>query len=169
MADTYEIRMRCRDAGETRTVATGLSLADAQELCNGANACRGADDIRAGKHFEFEREGAGIRGGSTRHVEVYHGSVVSAGNRTDEVQTGSPHWYISYNNCDIAAYGSDTTALVLGQMEYFLILVGDHRAGFQQAIAGGDNRSQGISRLERCLQYVRDHRSELHRHSSPLA
>ncbi len=35
-------------------------------------------------------------------------------------------FYISYNNHDVDIYGSDTTALVLGQMEEFLILNGNH-------------------------------------------
>lgn len=33
---------------------------------------------------------------------------------------------ISYNDYDVDIYGSDTTALVLGQMEEFLILNGNH-------------------------------------------
>ena len=41
-------------------------------------------------------------------------------------------FYISYNNYDVDIYGSDTTALVLGQMEEFLILNGDHIEGYRK-------------------------------------
>lgn len=38
-------------------------------------------------------------------------------------------YYVSYNNVDTDPdlYGCDTTAIVLGNMEKFLILNGDHR------------------------------------------
>lgn len=87
-------------------------------------------------------------------------------NRTDNVDTGSPHWYISYNDRDTLRYGSDTTALVLGQFEYFLILSGDHRNGFIAAIAS--DRTGGTTRLSRCLAYVRDNRAQLNPFSNPL-
>lgn len=35
-------------------------------------------------------------------------------------------FYISYNDYDINIYGDDTTALVLGQMQEFFILNGNH-------------------------------------------
>lgn len=41
-------------------------------------------------------------------------------------------FYISYNNHDVDIYGSDTTALVLGQMEEFLILNGNHIEGYRK-------------------------------------
>jgi hypothetical protein len=46
-------------------------------------------------------------------------------------------FYVSYNNHDTGIYGTDTTALVLGQMEKFYILCGDHRAQYQPLIADG--------------------------------
>ena len=78
-------------------------------------------------------------------------------NRTDDVKTGSPHWYISYNN-RVWDYGCDTTALVLGQMEYFLILNGDHREQFRRII---ELQCLGQSRLKRCLDYVRNNKDKL--------
>lgn len=36
-------------------------------------------------------------------------------------------FYISYNNTDRGVYGSDTTAVVVGNMSGFFILNGDHR------------------------------------------
>ena len=41
-------------------------------------------------------------------------------------------FYISYNNYDLDIYGSDTTALVLGQMEEFLILNGNHVENYRK-------------------------------------
>ncbi len=104
---------------------------------------------------------------TTVHTDVISGVPVTIPNRTDDVETGSPHWYISYNNYDRATYGSDTTALVLGQMEYFLILNGDHRQGLKNAIENPDIRLCR-SRLGRCLAYVRDHRDKLNKMSDPL-
>lgn len=43
-------------------------------------------------------------------------------------------FYISYNNYDIDCYGCETTALVLGQMELFYILKGDHRKQYKSLI-----------------------------------
>lgn len=87
-------------------------------------------------------------------------------NRTDEVKTGSPHWYISYNSRDRNIYGSDTTALVLGQGEYFLILNGDHRAGLNEIIQNTEAHPK--SRLHRCLDYIREHRDQLNDMSNEL-
>jgi len=77
-----------------------------------------------------------------------------APNRTDEVDTRSPYWYVSYNNRDTGTYGSDTTALVLGQGECFLILDGDHRRALQEVIDEPLTHS-GLFKLVRCLEYVR--------------
>lgn len=68
----------------------------------------------------------------------------------------SKHWYVSYNDRDTAAYGGVTTALVIGQMEYFLILNGDHREGLRAKY------------LRDCIQYIRDHRDQLNKRSEPL-
>ena len=108
-----------------------------------------------------------MRKSTTVHTEFLAGVPVTIPNRTDDVETGSPHWYISYNNYDRASYGSDTTALVLGQMEYFLILNGDHREGFRAAIEDPDTRLCR-SRLHRCLDYVRLHREKLNKMSNPI-
>lgn len=39
-------------------------------------------------------------------------------------------FYISYNNRDIGVYGSETTALVIGNMEKFLVLDGNHAKAY---------------------------------------
>ena len=84
-------------------------------------------------------------------------------NAHNEIDTGSTHWYISYMKY-VADYGSDTTALVLGQAEYFLILNGDHRQGFKDCIKDRGN----LTRLGACLQYVRDHKNDLNYMSNTI-
>lgn len=55
-------------------------------------------------------------------------------------------FYISYNDVDGHIYGSDTTALVVGQMRAFYILKGDHRAAYAPLIEQG---------FDACLDYYR--------------
>jgi len=55
-------------------------------------------------------------------------------------------FYISYNNVDSDIYGSDTTALVWGQMEKFYILNGDHRKQYTPLISQG---------FDACLAYFK--------------
>lgn len=40
-------------------------------------------------------------------------------------------YYVSYNNYDTEIYGCDTTAIVGGERENFLILNGDHRDAYR--------------------------------------
>jgi hypothetical protein len=103
---------------------------------------------------------------STASIQFLGGVPCTVPNRTNDVETGSPHWYVSYNNHDIAIHGSDTTALVLGQGEYFLILNGDHREGLRKAIEFDDKCR--TSRLHRCLNYVRENRDKLGKYSNPI-
>jgi len=102
----------------------------------------------------------------TARTRIVNGIPCLIPNRTDEVETGSPHWYISYNNHDHASYGCDTTALVLGQGEYFLILKGDHRSEFQEIVS--THKLMEGTRLRRCLKYVAEHRDQLHEFSDPV-
>lgn len=66
-------------------------------------------------------------------------------------------YYISYNSRDSAIYGSDTTALVIGQMERFYILTGDHVEEYQKC-----------SGLDECLAYFKAHQSEIAKYSDNL-
>lgn len=102
---------------------------------------------------------------STAHIMTFDGIPVMIPNKTDDIDTGSPHWHISYNNRDVADYGSDTTAIVLGQSEYFIILNGDHRDGLRQAI---DNKELFDTKLGVCLDYARNHRDQLNFRSDKL-
>ena len=58
-------------------------------------------------------------------------------------------FYVSYNDVDRDIYGGDTTALVLGQMERFFILNGDHRGQYASLVERG---------FDACLAYFRDNR-----------
>lgn len=68
-------------------------------------------------------------------------------------------FYVSYNDHDISIYGTDTTALVVGQMEKFYILKGDHRARYQPLIADG---------FEACLAYFKENMADAHKFSDKL-
>lgn len=45
------------------------------------------------------------------------------------------NFYISFNDTDTGIYGDITTALVIGQIEHFLILNGDHRKAYAELAA----------------------------------
>lgn len=97
---------------------------------------------------------------STAFVNGFH---LSSGNRTDLVKTGSPHWHISYNDVDYGIYGTDTTALVIGQSEHFIILNGNHIEAFKEIIA----KKSGMT-LTMCLAYIRNNEHLLNRRSDPM-
>jgi hypothetical protein len=50
-------------------------------------------------------------------------------------------FYVSYNTTDYFTYGAITTALVIGQMEIFYILEGDHREAYKTI---GDDLEKSI-------------------------
>jgi len=54
-------------------------------------------------------------------------------------------FHISYNNLDIDTYGDVTTAIVIGDMQHFLILNGNHRDELKQIATKGG--------LKACLKY----------------
>lgn len=68
-------------------------------------------------------------------------------------------FYISYNDKDIADYGCDTTALVVGQMGLFLILNGDHRKEYLEIIDQG---------FYKCLDYFKKNSDKINKHSDVL-
>lgn len=74
-------------------------------------------------------------------------------------------FYISYNNYDTDIYGCDTTAIVLGQMQYFLVLNGNHEEDLVKATmnAGFDG-----SAFESCLAYFKEHEAEMSRFSDKV-
>lgn len=94
--------------------------------------------------------------------------IIGQPNSTDDVNTDSKHWYISYNAYDVSIYGDRTTALVLGQMEYFLILNGDHRKAFKKILETPIEERKWKTGLHCCLDYVRKNKSKLNEKSDPI-
>ena len=86
-------------------------------------------------------------------------------NITNDVETGSPHWYISYNSYDISTYGDVTTAVVIGQMELFLILNGDHRNEIREVI---ESKNNSTTRLRRVINYVKKNKKRLNKYSDKI-
>jgi hypothetical protein len=69
-------------------------------------------------------------------------------------------FYVSYNSHDVGIYGCATTALVLGQMQKFYILKGDHRGQYADLISRG---------FDACLEYYKANIMDAHRASDQLA
>ena len=69
-------------------------------------------------------------------------------------------FYISYNDHDHGIYGCDTTALVLGQMEKFYVLQGDHRAQYLPLVGNG---------FAACLSYFNENIDSVHKFSEKIA
>jgi len=64
---------------------------------------------------------------TTYHTKVINGIPLGIPNK---ISKENKDLYISYNNRDIASYGSDTTALVINSTGQYLILNGDHRKSY---------------------------------------
>lgn len=60
---------------------------------------------------------------------------------------GHTQHYVSYNFADRSIYGSDTTAIVIGQMQRFYILNGNH----VEALKGKD--------FTQCMEYFLNHQN----------
>jgi hypothetical protein len=68
-------------------------------------------------------------------------------------------FYVSYNDHDRSVYGCDTTALVVGQMQEFYILNGDHRVGYLPLIEKG---------FDACMGYFRANIVGINKYSSKV-
>ena len=66
---------------------------------------------------------------STLHCQTIAGIPCTIPNRVTKAPT--PDFYLSLNTHDTSIYGCTTTALVLGQMQRFYILSGDHVSAFK--------------------------------------
>jgi sulfur transfer complex TusBCD TusB component (DsrH family) len=75
---------------------------------------------------------------------------------TPNVVMDGDDFYISYNGVDAAIYGGQTTALVIGQMQAFYILNGDHQAAYAALIPQG---------LSACLAYFKAHQGQKNKFS----
>ena len=91
---------------------------------------------------------------STAQIErLPNGMTCVSPNR---VTAHSEEFYVSYNNYDRSTYGSDTTALVVGQRQRFYVLNGNHEKQLT-------NKS-----FDECLNYVHDHSNLLNKFSDKL-
>ena len=89
---------------------------------------------------------------TTAHIAHIGGFTVTEPNQTID----GNGFYISYNDYDTRTYGSDTTALVLGQMQHFYILNGDHSAEYSKLIH---------ARFDACFSYFKAHAAEMNKYS----
>jgi hypothetical protein len=67
------------------------------------------------------------------------------------------NFYLSYNDRDVGLFGCDTTSIVLGQMQLFLTLNGDHKQALS-AIATSDG-------LQGCIDYFIDNIDQANKRS----
>lgn len=65
-------------------------------------------------------------------------------------------FYVSYNSYDVSVYGDVTTALVLGQMQKFYILNGDHSEEYKKIIKDG---------FEKCMDFFRKNIALINKYS----
>jgi len=108
-----------------------------------------------------------MREKSTVSVEYFKGMPITVYNSvTDESSTDVEYngekykgFYVSYNNHDRRIYGCKTTALVLGQMQKFFILNGNHTKQYNELIPQG---------FEACLQYYKDNIDQSNKYSDEL-
>lgn len=88
---------------------------------------------------------------------INYNSVIGENNTKIEID-GKTYdgFYISYNSYDVEIYGDVTTALVLGQMQKFYILNGDHREEYKKIIKDS---------FEKCMDYFRKNISSINKYS----
>lgn len=91
---------------------------------------------------------------------ISYNSIIGENTSKVEVEGNTYNgFYISYNNHDIDIYGDVTTALVVGQMEKFYILNGDHSEKYKKLIKEG---------FEKCFEYYKDNIKYTNRHSDKI-
>lgn len=76
-------------------------------------------------------------------------------------------FFISYNNYDTNVYGTDTTALVIGQGSIFLVLNGNWVAKFNQLIVDIDNKDNDKI-FDIFLDFVYANRKSLNKYSDKI-
>lgn len=89
-----------------------------------------------------------------------HQTSPVTGQRTPNCIADYTDFVISHNATDVGIYGDETTTIVLGQMQLFLILNGDHRAALQAA-ADCDG-------LQGCIDYFIDNVNLANSHSEHI-
>lgn len=92
---------------------------------------------------------------------VEYNSVIEGNNSPIEMDSKTYEgFYVSFNNYDTDIYGCKTTALVLGQMQKFYILNGDHRKQYAEIIEQG---------FHACLFYFKDNIDNANKYSDKLS
>lgn len=92
---------------------------------------------------------------------IEYNTVIEGNNSPIEIDLKTYEgFFVSYNNYDTELYGSETTALVLGQMQKFYILNGDHRKQYAEIINQG---------FQACLSYFKDNMMNVNKHSETLS
>lgn len=91
---------------------------------------------------------------------IEYNSIAEGNNEPVEfIQKIYDGFFISFNSYDLDIYGGPTTALVLGQMQKFYILKGDHRKQYAELIEQGFNR---------CLDYYKNNITNSHKYSDKI-
>lgn len=95
-----------------------------------------------------------------QHYGIIEYNVVSGESTESTMSEGMVFngFYISYN-WSTQGYGCRTTALVLGQMEKFYILKGDHRDQYKHLVNQG---------FHACYEYYKDNIGDAHEYSDDL-
>ena len=88
---------------------------------------------------------------STLSVKSFNGISCLVPNA---ISVSTTEYYVSYNDYDRTIYGGVTTALVLGQMERFYILNGDHRKEYAKC-----------SSLGECVAYFKANETQINKYS----
>lgn len=65
-------------------------------------------------------------------------------------------FYVSLNTVDVSIYGYETTALVVGQMEKFYILNGNHMSQYKALVVSG---------FSECFDYFLKNLDKINKHS----
>lgn len=91
---------------------------------------------------------------------IQYNSVVGENNSLIEFDNKAyDGFYVSYNNYDKNIYGDATTALVLGQMQKFYILNGNHCEEYKELI------NQGFSK---CIEYYKKNIKQSNKYSDKI-
>mgnify|MGYP003626343813 CR=1 FL=1 len=94
----------------------------------------------------------------TQHIPLSSGIPVPV--LVPNTTMDGDNFYVSFNDYDHGIYGGDTTALVLGQMQHFYILNGDHRAAYAELIPQG---------IDACLSYFKANIADINKRSETIS
>jgi len=81
-------------------------------------------------------------------VNIPHAILCELRNPPNKITRDAKEFYISFNYRDRRIYGGETTAVVVGQMQRFYILMGDH------------TKALADLSFNDCLNYLHDHKDQ---------